>query len=130
MPEYIVKRIKDSLLLRNCKLENAKILVLGATYKKDIKDLRKSPSIDVINSLKRQGAKVAYSDPLVPYLKLNDLDLKSIKLSNENIRKFDCCVIATDHSRVNYAQLLKQAKFIFDARNVFRGNHKDKVERL
>ncbi len=130
MPDYIVQRVKDSLLAQGTKMKGAKILVLGATYKRDIKDLRKSPSIDVINSLRSQGAKVSYADPLVPYLKLNGLDLKAIKLSNAVIKRFDCCVIATDHTQVDYAQLLKYAKLIFDSRNVFKGNYKGKVERL
>jgi len=130
MPEYIVKRIKEALLRMGSKLEGAKILVIGVTYKKDIKDLRKSPSIDVINSLKRQGAKISYSDPLIPYLKLEGLDLESVELSAKKIKKFDCCLIATDHTQVNYAALLKNAKFIFDSRNVFKGKYTEKVERL
>jgi UDP-N-acetyl-D-glucosamine dehydrogenase len=130
MPEYIVKRIKEALWRVGCKLAGAKILVLGVTYKKDIKDLRKSPSIDVINGLKKQGAKISYADPLIPYLKLEGLDLESVPLSAKKIREFDCCLIATDHSRVNYATLLKNAKFIFDSRNVFKGKYVEKVERL
>jgi len=130
MPEYIVKRVKLALLRMGKKIKGAKILVLGVTYKKDIKDLRKSPSIDVINSLKRQGAKISYADPLIPYLKLEGLDLKSVELSAEKIKEFDCCLIATDHTKVNYAVLLKNAKFIFDSRNVFKGKHAQKVERL
>jgi UDP-N-acetyl-D-glucosamine dehydrogenase len=130
MPEYIVKRIKEALRQRGKKISRARILVLGVTYKKDIKDLRKSPGIDVINSLKRQGAVVSYSDPLIPFLKLGGLDLESVALSAEKIKAFDACIIATDHSRVNYAFLLKNAKFIFDSRNVFKGKHPKKVERL
>ena len=130
MPEYIVKRIKEALLRVGIKLEGAKILVIGVTYKKDIKDLRKSPSIDVINSLKRQGAKISYADPLIPFLKLEGLDLESVGLSAKKIKEFDCCFIATDHAGVNYAALLKNAKFIFDSRNVFKGKYTAKVETL
>ncbi|MDP3041303.1 MAG: nucleotide sugar dehydrogenase [Candidatus Omnitrophota bacterium] len=130
MPEYIVKRIKDALLRRGSKLEGAKILVIGVTYKKNIKDLRKSPSIDVIKSLKRQGAKISYADPLIPFLKLEGLDLESVALTAKKIKEFDACIIATDHAQVNYAALLKNAKFIFDSRNVFKGKHTPKVERL
>jgi len=130
MPEYIVKRIKEVLLRQKRKLKGAKILVIGVTYKKDIKDLRKSPSIDVINSLKRQGARISYSDPLIPYLKLKGLDLESVSLSAKKIKEFDACIIATDHSQVNYALLLKNAKLIFDSRNVYKGKYTEKVERL
>ncbi len=130
MPEYIVKRIKEALERMGRKLNGAKILVIGVTYKKDIKDLRKSPSIDVINSLKRHGAKVSYADPLIPFLKLEGLGLESVALTAKKIKEFDCCLIATDHSQVDYAGLLKNAKFIFDSRNVFKGKYAKKVERL
>ena len=130
MPEYIVKRIKAALERRGKKLKNAKILVIGVTYKKDIKDLRKSPSIDVINSLKRQGAKISYSDPLIPFLRLEGLDLESVGLTAKKIKEFDCCLIATDHRQVDYAVLLKNAKFIFDSRNVYKGKYTERVERL
>jgi len=130
MPEYIVKRVGAGLLKRGIKLGGAKILVLGVTYKKDIKDLRKSPSIDVLNSLKRQGVRISYSDPLIPFLKLQGLDLKSVDLSAKKIKEFDACLIATDHRKVDYPFLLKNAKFIFDSRNVFKGKYPAKVERL
>jgi len=130
MPEYIVKRVKVALKNRKRALAGAKILVLGVTYKKNIKDLRKSPSIDVISSLKRQGAKVFYADPLIPFLKVKDLDLKSVHLTGQRIKEFDCCLVATDHAQINYAVLLENAKFIFDARNAYKGNHTEKVERL
>jgi UDP-N-acetyl-D-glucosamine dehydrogenase len=130
MPEYIVKRIEGLLIRRNKKIRGSKILIIGVTYKKDVKDLRKSPSIDVINSLNRHGARVSYSDPLIPFLKLKDINLKSAALSDKKIRDFDCVLIATDHSGVDYERLLKNAKLIFDSRNIFKGGCKDKVERL
>jgi len=130
MPEYIVKRIQDSLMRNGKKIKNSNILIMGVTYKKDVKDLRKSPSIDVINSLRSHGARVAYFDPLIPFLKLKDIDLKSVALNDKRIREFDCVLIATDHSGVDYSRLLKNARLIFDSRNVFKGGHKEKVERL
>jgi len=130
MPEYVVKRIKDSLREVKRKLKGAKILVIGVTYKKDIKDLRKSPSIDIINRLKKQGAQVSYFDPLIPFLKVQGLDLKSIKLSNKKIKEFDCVLIAADHTGIDYPALLNNAKLIFDSRNVYGGKNKEKVERL
>lgn len=130
MPEYIVGRVKEALARKNRVLLGAKILILGVTYKRDVKDLRKSPSIDVIKSLKKQGVKIAYYDPLIPFLKLSGINLKSIKLSSKNIKHFDCVLIATDHSGVDYANILKNAKLIFDSRNVFKGKYKEKVERL
>lgn len=130
MPEYVVKRIEDALARAKTKLLGAKILVIGVTYKRDVLDLRKSPSIDVINCLNKQGAKVSYFDPLIPFLKVKGIDLKSVKLNNEKINNFDCVLIATDHSNIDYAKILKNAKLIFDSRNVFKGKHKEKVQRL
>ncbi len=130
MPEYIVKRIEEALQQRKIRLNGSKILVIGVTYKKDIKDLRKSPSIDIINSLKKQGVKVSYSDPLIPFLKLKDIDLRSVVLNNKKIKEFDCVLIATDHSTVDYVGILKNAKLIFDSRNVYKGKNKEKVARL
>lgn len=130
MPEYIVKRIEKSLARFGKKISGARILVVGVTYKKDIKDLRKSPSIDVIKSLQRQGATVAYTDPLIPFLKIQGLDMKSVVLTADKIKKFDCCLVATDHRQFNYPALLKNAQFIFDSRNIFKGKYTPKVERL
>ncbi len=130
MPEYIVKRVAEGLQRTGKNLARAKILVVGVTYKRDIKDLRKSPSIDVINSLKKQGAEVSYTDPLIPFLQLKGINLKSVPLKPEKIQRFDCCLISTDHSQLNYEIILKNSRFIFDARNVFKGKHIEKVERL
>ncbi len=130
MPEYVVKRIKDALKEVKNKLKGAKILVVGVTYKKDVKDLRKSPGIDVIICLKKQGAQVSYFDPLIPFLKVKGLDLESVKLNDKKINEFDCVLIAADHTGVDYPALLNNAKLIFDSRNVYKGRNKEKVERL
>jgi UDP-N-acetyl-D-glucosamine dehydrogenase len=130
MPDYIVARVKSVLENKQIKLKQAKILVLGVTYKKDVKDLRKSPSLDVIKGLIKQGAQVCYADPLIPFLKLEGLNLKSVELTGKKIKEFDCCVVLTDHTQVDYARILRNAKFIFDSRNVYKGKYADKVERL
>ena len=106
------------------------MLVVGVTYKKDIKDLRKSPALDLIEVLQKKGAKVSYLDPLIPYLKLGRVDLRAIKPAPGVLRKFDCAVIATDHSAVDYKSLLKNCILIFDARNVYKGAGAKIVSRL
>ncbi len=130
MPEYIVHRIEEALLGSGKRLSGCKILVVGVTYKKDVKDLRKSPSIDVIASLRKHGAFVFYSDPLIPFLKIKDINLKSVVLKESNIKKFDCLLIATDHTGLDYGYLRRHAKLIFDSRNVYKGQNKEKVVRL
>jgi len=106
------------------------VLVVGVTYKKDVRDLRKSPSIDMIDIFQKKGVSVAYHDPLIPYLKLNGINLKSMPIDKHNLRKFDCVVIATDHSVLDYGFILKNARLVFDARNVYQGRASGKVVRL
>jgi UDP-N-acetyl-D-glucosamine dehydrogenase len=130
MPEYVVRRIEDFLKEKNIVLKRARILIVGVTYKKDIKDLRKSPSIEMIDILHKRNIKVFYFDPLIPYLKLNHINLKSVELKKEKLKEFDCAVIATDHSNIDYDFLLENSKLIFDTRNKFKGVANDKVIRL
>ncbi|MDO9572806.1 MAG: nucleotide sugar dehydrogenase [Candidatus Omnitrophota bacterium] len=130
MPEYVATRIQEALFKKNGKNKTAKILVVGVTYKKDIKDLRQSPSIDLIKNLQTKGHLVSYYDPLIHYLKIKDINLKSVKITKNNLIRFDCVVIATDHSKIDYKFLLNNAQLIFDTRNVYQGVSKEKVVRL
>jgi len=130
MPEYVVERVGQLLNKEGIKLNKANILVIGATYKKDIKDLRKSPSLDIIESLQRNNALVSYYDPIIPYLKFNHTDLKSIDLNKEQLMKFDCVIIATDHSSLDYGFILENSRLIFDTRNVYKNCKNRKVVRL
>jgi UDP-N-acetyl-D-glucosamine dehydrogenase len=131
MPAYIVERLEGILKERNKRLRDARILIVGVTYKKDIKDLRKSPSLDIIEILQKRAADVAYFDPLIPYLNINHtINLKCARLNASALKKFDCVIIATDHSHIDYRLILKNAKLIFDARNVYRGKKDRKVIRL
>ncbi|MCX5703129.1 MAG: nucleotide sugar dehydrogenase [Candidatus Omnitrophica bacterium] len=127
MPEYVVERVTVLLKNRDIALKEAKVLVVGVTYKKDIKDLRKSPSLDIINVLGKRNIEVAYFDPLIPYLKLNQINLKSIELNTANLGKFNCVIIATDHSSLDYDFILKYSKLIFDTRGVYKSLNDKKV---
>jgi UDP-N-acetyl-D-glucosamine dehydrogenase len=127
MPDYIVQRLGQILE----KEKPAKsVLVIGVTYKKDIKDLRKSPAIDIIEILERNKYQVSYYDPLIPYLRLKRINLKSIVLNSKNLDKFACVVIATEHSALDYKFILKNSRLIFDTRNVYKGIKDRKVHRL
>jgi UDP-N-acetyl-D-glucosamine dehydrogenase len=130
MPEYVVERLEQILKEKNIAIKRARILVIGVTYKRDIKDLRKSPSIEVIDILQLKNIKVSYFDPLIPYLKLGQINLKSIDLDKNTLKKFDCVVIATDHSSLDYDFLLKNSKLIFDTRNVYRNIKTERVIKL
>lgn len=130
MPVYVVKRAGKILGGKGKELTGARILVVGVTYKKDTKDLRKSPALDIIEGLARHKSHVSYYDPLIPFLKINQIDLKCIDLSSRILKKFDCVIIATDHSRIDYNLILKNAKIIFDTRNIYNNIKDEKIVRL
>jgi len=130
MPAYVVKRIEEALLTEGIKLKSARILLIGLTYKRDVKDLRKSPALDIFEILKKRSAHVLYHDPLIPYLKFAGLNYKSLPLTQANLGKFDCVVIATDHSKLNYGSILRNSRLIFDARNIYKGKAAGKIVRL
>jgi len=123
MPGFAVTRLKAML---GKSFKNARVLVLGVTYKKDVKDLRKSPSIRLIELLKKQ-TRVDYYDPLIPYLKLDGLDLKAVDLTPAKLRGYDVVVVAVDHSAVDYNLIYKNARLIFDTRNVYKYLHESKA---
>ncbi|MFA4984245.1 MAG: nucleotide sugar dehydrogenase [Candidatus Omnitrophota bacterium] len=128
MPQYITERVMH--LLKHKAASKSKVLVIGATYKKDIKDLRQSPALDIISAFHRRGVLVSYYDPLIPYLKINGINLKGIRLNSANLKGFDCVVIATDHSALDYSLILKNSRLIFDTRNAYARTNNPKVVRL
>ena len=128
MPEYVVERVIS--LLKNKNLGKLRVLIIGVTYKKDVKDLRKSPAIDMIEILQKKNVFVSYYDPLIPYLRFNHINLKSIKLNKYSLSNFDCLVIATNHREIDYNFILKNARLIFDTRGVYKDIANRKVFRL
>jgi len=129
MPRYVAERVEKELRIKKIPLAKAKILIIGVTYKKDVKDLRESPALDIIDIFKKKKVKVSYYDPLVPYLKINSINLKRVNFSIKEIKKYDCVIIVTDHSKINYQTLQKNSKFIFDTRNIYKKNF-DNIVRL
>ncbi len=123
MPEWVVHKVTEALNDRQKPLRGCKILVLGIAYKKDVDDMRESPSVHVMEILEDKGAVIAYSDPHVPvFPKLRDhrwFDLKTTPLTPERIASFDCVVITTNHSAFDYAMLQKHAALIVDTRGVY-----------
>ena len=119
MPHYVVHRAEKLLKERDKKLPKAKILILGVTYKKDVKDLRESPALEIINSLQNKGTKVSYSDPYIPHLDIGGIRLKNTRLTPANTRGCHLAILATDHKRFNYKMLAKNAGLILDTRNAF-----------
>jgi len=130
MPAYAVERVREIVKRSDKSLSEAKILVMGVTYKKDVKDLRKSPSLKLIELLKKARAVVDYYDPIIPYLKIDGIHQDSVKLDKKRIAGYDCVIIATDHTKVDYVLVLKSARAIFDARNVYKNIKSEKVVKL
>ncbi|MDP3790222.1 MAG: nucleotide sugar dehydrogenase, partial [Candidatus Omnitrophota bacterium] len=120
MPHYVVDKISDALNSHGKPLKDSKILIMGVAYKKDVKDLRESPALEVISLLLKKCAFVSYYDPYLPYLKIHGLNLKSSGFNKEAFKNSDCVVIVTDHSGVDYKFVAKNARLIVDARNVLK----------
>jgi UDP-N-acetyl-D-glucosamine dehydrogenase len=121
MPEHVVNRVAEALNEQGKALNGARVLVLGLAYKKDVDDVRESPSVTLIELLQRRGAKVEYHDPFIPSGKPmrehNITQLRSISLTPVQLRRFDCVLIATDHSNVDYDLVCKHAPLVVDTRN-------------
>lgn len=130
MPHYAVECLAGVLKKKKKKLNNSRILVLGVTYKKDVKDLRKSPSLKLIEILQDKKSRVDYYDPYIPYLRVGAIDLKAVPLSKQNVARYDCVVIATDHTKVDYKAVLDHARAIYDVRNVYKGIKSDKITKI
>lgn len=130
MPHYAVECLAGVLKKKRKKLNNSRILVLGVTYKKDVKDLRKSPSLKLIEILQGKKCRVDYHDPFIPYLRISTIDLKSVALSKQNLSRYDCVVIATDHTKVDYKAVLDHARAIYDVRNAYKGIKSNKITKI
>jgi len=124
MPEYVISRVMDALNERKKALRGSKILVLGLAYKKDIDDVRESPSLELIELLREKGAKVDYNDPYCPKThKMREYDLKmtSKKLSAAMLKRYDAVLISTDHSDYDYQFIVDNAQLVVDTRNATVG---------
>jgi UDP-N-acetyl-D-glucosamine dehydrogenase len=122
MPYFVVENVMEALSQRGKPLRGARLLVLGLAYKRDIDDLRESPSLTIIELLQQRGASVEYNDPFFASVgqgRKYALNMSSTPL--EKIPDFDCVVIVTDHSQYDYAKIVEEAKLVVDTRNATRG---------
>ena len=113
-----------SLNEREKSLKGSKVLLLGVAYKKDVDDLRESPSLKLLELLTASGAKLDYNDPYFPVLhKMRHYDfsnMKSVELSPERLASYDCVLIATDHSSYDFEAIVRDSKLVVDTRNATR----------
>jgi UDP-N-acetyl-D-glucosamine dehydrogenase len=119
MPQHVVDRLTEGLNLLGKALNGARILLVGAAYKRNVEDVRESPTIRIIQLLHERLAQVSYHDPYVPRLETRHLAhaLSSVQLSSEVLEASDAVVIVTDHSNIDYALILRHAKLVVDTRN-------------
>ena len=131
MPTHVVNKIVE---LVNSKVKHsileANILIVGITYKRDVCDVRESPAIDIIRMLLEKQAKVSYYDPYVHQISFGKKLLRSTKFTKKNITDYDCVVIVTDHTKIDYNFILKNANLIFDTRNVYKKINSSKIFRI
>lgn len=120
MPQYTVDKLERILTKQKKTLNKSKVLVLGVAYKKDVKDLRESPAIEVIKILQTRDAKISYHDPLFPFLKISGINLKRSPFTKAFLESQDCVIITAAHSSLDYRFLIKNAKVILDTRGVLR----------
>jgi len=122
MPYHVLASVAEALNRQKKALNGAKVLVLGVAYKKDIDDLRESPSLTIIELLQKQGATVSYHDPYFPFVgkgRRYDLQMKRAEL--DNFGQYDCVLIVTDHSDYDYARIVRESQLVVDTRNATRG---------
>lgn len=117
MPHFVVDLAAQALNEQGKCLNGSHMLVLGASYKRDIGDARESPALDVIELLRQSHAHVAYADPFVPELRVEETTLYAEPLSDEALRAADCVLILTNHTDVDYAQVVHHAQLVIDTRN-------------
>ncbi len=121
MPRYVVTRIQDVLNDQAKPLRGSRILILGVAYKRDVNDLRESPALDVMQLLLEKGVDLVYHDPYIPEVWIGDRRFQSVPLSQELLEGVDLTVILTDHTSVDYAQVIRWSPLVFDTRNATRG---------
>tara|TARA_A100001015_G_scaffold15551_1_gene18130 strand:+ start:689 stop:2002 length:1314 start_codon:yes stop_codon:yes gene_type:complete len=131
MPEHVVELIRFSLNDLAITIKNSNILLIGMAYKKDIDDVRESPSLDIMALLEEQGANVSYYDPYISEIKWNSEIKKGyLNLSEINLIKYSAIVILTDHTNIDYEKIKNSDSLIIDTRNVYKNYNSENIIRL
>ena len=130
MPYFVLENLAAGLNEQRKSIKGAKILVLGLAYKRDIDDLRESPSLTIIELLRERGAIVAYNDPYFPTVgrgRHYDLNMTSVPL--DNLARYDAAIIVTDHSSYDYNAIVERSQLVVDTRNATKGIDSAKIVR-
>jgi UDP-N-acetyl-D-glucosamine dehydrogenase len=129
MPRFVLSKVQDALNDAAKPLKGSRVHIMGVAYKRNIDDVRESPAFDLLVLLSQRGAVVSYSDPYVPTVQLDGLNLQA-EPQADGVLAADCTLIVTDHAAFDYPALVKQAKLIVDTRNALKDFHSHKIVRL
>lgn len=130
MPRHVVTKVAEALNLQGKAIRGSKVLILGMAYKKDIDDVRESPSLEVYRLLRLHGSLVDFHDPHVPRFREGREVVEGIELGVEALQNYDCVVLATNHSAYDYSFICDNARQILDTRNAFKGYSGHHIIRL
>jgi len=130
MPYFVLEQTAAALNEHSKSIKGSKILVLGLAYKRDIDDLRESPSLIIIELLREKGAFVSYNDPYFPTVgRGRHYDLNMTNTPLENLARYDAVLIVTDHTSYDFAQIVEQSQLVVDTRNATKGIDSPKIVR-
>lgn len=130
MPEYVLNKIVSGLNSQKKAINGSRILMLGIAYKKNIDDMRESPSVEIMQLMQDCGAKIQYSDPYVPTfpkMRRYNFEMDSVEVTSASVQEYDCIVVGTDHVDFDYKMIAENSKLIIDTRGMYRGKHKNVV---
>ncbi len=130
MPEVVARRVSEALNAVKKPMKGSRVLILGVAYKADIDDVRESPSLDLLEILERDGARVEFADPYVPSIRHRGHIKKARPLTAATLRAADCVVIATAHKAFDYKLIARYARTIVDSRNAMKGRRTRGVFKL
>ncbi|NHB92038.1 nucleotide sugar dehydrogenase [Photorhabdus cinerea] len=128
MPDYVVNKTVLALNKANKSINGSRILILGIAYKKNVDDMRESPSVHIMEKLQELGANIEYSDPHVPVfpkMREHHFNLISQPITENNLQTFDCVILATDHDKFNYELIINNAKLVVDTRGKYSPNQRN-----
>lgn len=120
MPEVVVDKIGFALNRLKKSINGSKVLILGVAYKKDVGDIRESPSLDIVEILRHKGAEIFYEDRYCPQFSHEGKSYSSIQLEKENLSQYDCIAIVTDHSYYEWDNIVERSNLLVDCRNATR----------
>lgn len=128
MPQVVVQMVADALNERSKPVKGSRILVIGVAYKPNIDDVRESPALDIIELLLERGADLHYHDPFVDKVSVDGQTLQSVSL--ERLESYDCSVIVTNHSSIDYAAVCSRSQLVVDSRNATKAERRQHAEKI